>query len=977
MSRPPSKLRTSRAIYDQIRWDPRLDPARFFIGYESRRDLPDEVPLPDFDPEGEIPWHRVLYVRDSEGMVWDRRSRVDELAAGGRLGGKPRPEVFSGSGSGSGSGEGARAIPAREQEIVVFGFDVSSGQWEPRSVPSAAPPGGSSLSVVSWNVMADRKGPWSPERAAGWISELERADADLIGLEEMTPESLGLLLEQPWVRERYLCTERPGGPLVSPYGQVLLSRVPVLRASVTPFTPHKRLLSARVSWSGGELLVVVVHLTSDRAARAEEIRRGELMALRAHVERQQTALVMGDFNADDDETREWLGDALVDVWGEKRDDAGFTFDPFSNPHASKNTLSGRARRLDRVMLRAARSGPRALSIELMGEAAPQPSDHAGLLAVLASAPEGRGPLGSQGALPVYQSALIVAPPEGLWGPIQAIRRQHDRHLERWMPHVNLLYGFVPDGLFGEAAGLVAEALQDMTPFEVTLASFEVFEHGKSDTLWLRPDDHPRGSLRELQRRLERVFPRCDEQGKKSPLGYVPHLSVGQFPRGEARRKAVELSGTFRPISFRVGQVSLISRRGEEPFRTRYAVSLGTGRYRGEGTSGGAELCTRRQRDEVAEVIERAGERFLREAGVPAAGVPVVWTGSYRLGVDGPGSDLDGVCWSTLPTRELEEGLLRELSAAGALERCKRVSGDEIGVSRLVVRGVRVDLAFARLPHGSTPRSLDAADRGALDVGSRQAIGGLLDTEALARAMTASGAMEAFTSLLSRVRSWARARGIDASWMGYLSGAAWSVMTARCLLDAPAEARADAGAMLRRFFETYASWNGASPVALDPDAHPPERGARPEPMKVFTAGPMPKNAARGVTGGTTRILLDELGRGARLSGQPSLLDPIEVRGVFPFSLELVVEASTASEHDEALGMVQTRLIPLLLALEAAGAGPRPVSPPKLPVSATRSELLVGLSGAEGVEACVASLEESFSSWPGRPAGATLRAAVRKK
>lgn len=45
------------------------------------------------------------------------------------------------------------------------------------------------------------------------------------------------------------------------------------------------------------------------------------------------------------------------------------------------------------------------------------------------------------ATKVVSSAIIVAPPENLWGPIQAIRQEHDKAYERWMPHINLIYPF--------------------------------------------------------------------------------------------------------------------------------------------------------------------------------------------------------------------------------------------------------------------------------------------------------------------------------------------------------------------------------------------------------------------------------------------------------------------------------------------------------------------------------------------------------
>jgi poly(A) polymerase len=67
-----------------------------------------------------------------------------------------------------------------------------------------------------------------------------------------------------------------------------------------------------------------------------------------------------------------------------------------------------------------------------------------------------------------------------------------------MPHINLLYGFVPEEYFEEAAQAIAQALAQLQPFEVTLTSFETFAHRSSSTAWLRPVAEPSDALHQLQ-----------------------------------------------------------------------------------------------------------------------------------------------------------------------------------------------------------------------------------------------------------------------------------------------------------------------------------------------------------------------------------------------------------------------------------------------------------------------------------------------
>lgn len=89
--KPP--LRTAAAVIQRIRWDPRLDPADFSVGYIDRflgvREEPflsfcwDE-PLAALGPGVlAVPQHRVRYFRFRGSLVWDRASRTDLVFGSG------------------------------------------------------------------------------------------------------------------------------------------------------------------------------------------------------------------------------------------------------------------------------------------------------------------------------------------------------------------------------------------------------------------------------------------------------------------------------------------------------------------------------------------------------------------------------------------------------------------------------------------------------------------------------------------------------------------------------------------------------------------------------------------------------------------------------------------------------------------------------------------------------------------------------
>jgi 2'-5' RNA ligase len=175
----------------------------------------------------------------------------------------------------------------------------------------------------------------------------------------------------------------------------------------------------------------------------------------------------------------------------------------------------------------------------------------------------------------YKTAAVVIPPESTWLPIQAIRERHDRHFQRWMPHINLLYPFRPRREFEAAAARLAQACQAIPPFEVALATFKSFHHARgSYTLWLAPE--PMDRLVALQAALWRAFPDCDDVNRHAG-GFTPHLSVGlaQCTQKWAALLAAWQS-TWTPIRFEVSAVRLIWRDGppDDAFRVGQAIRLG-------------------------------------------------------------------------------------------------------------------------------------------------------------------------------------------------------------------------------------------------------------------------------------------------------------------------------------------------------------------------------------------------------------------
>ena len=105
----------------------------------------------------------------------------------------------------------------------------------------------------------------------------------------------------------------------------------------------------------------------------------------------------------------------------------------------------------------------------------------------------------------FHTALIITPPKELYPPIQAIREKYDSAFERWMPHINMSFPFLPPNEFDVGHQLLEEELKDFPQFEIKFENFNNFDHGKKSVLWLQPITQGTEIL-DLEKRILKVFP---------------------------------------------------------------------------------------------------------------------------------------------------------------------------------------------------------------------------------------------------------------------------------------------------------------------------------------------------------------------------------------------------------------------------------------------------------------------------------------
>ena len=140
------------------------------------------------------------------------------------------------------------------------------------------------MTIVSYNILSnlhDADKIQTEKRLPVILDELAKTNADIIALQEVTPESLAFILATDWVRD-YFISEAPNGNNVKPYGNLLMSRW-AFKLVEHQFSGHKRVLVGEWQINDRSVHLANVHLTSDRGENALQKRTQQLATVVGYI----------------------------------------------------------------------------------------------------------------------------------------------------------------------------------------------------------------------------------------------------------------------------------------------------------------------------------------------------------------------------------------------------------------------------------------------------------------------------------------------------------------------------------------------------------------------------------------------------------------------------------------------------------------------------------------------------------------------
>eukprot|EP00741_Cyanophora_paradoxa_P010437 tig00000037_g10092.t1 len=402
-------------------------------------------------------------------------------------------------------------------------------------------------------------------------------------------------------------------------------------------------------------------------------------------------------------------------------------------------------------------------------------------------------------------------------------------------------------------------------------------------------------------------------------------------QGDGELRKEDGQAQTHPLTYGVtGPISLEPPREEELRLTEELESF----LREANLYEGPEEAQRREAvmGRFNELVRDWARRMIARKGLAEhigdGGTRIFSFGSYRLGVHGPGADMDTliVCPDSVDRGMFFTDFYQTLEGLPEVSDLCSVPDAYVPVIKMKFDGFHLDCLFAKMATrviGPDFDILDEACLRSLDEKSVLSVNGCRVTDQILRLVPS---VASFRTTLRAIKLWAKRRGVYSNVLGYLGGVSWALTVARICQFYP---RAPPAALLAKFFLIFREWKWPTPVVLrpivpfvaglappnpvwDPKANPRDKQ---DLMPVITPAFPSMNSTYNVSASTLRVR----GGGAAGAGAlRELFEPADFFGRHRSFLRVDVAAGTAPDFRRWAGWVESKLRLLVRFLEQQGA-----------------------------------------------------------
>eukprot|EP00249_Psilotum_nudum_P024513 c29207_g1_i1 orf=528-2630(+) len=318
--------------------------------------------------------------------------------------------------------------------------------------------------------------------------------------------------------------------------------------------------------------------------------------------------------------------------------------------------------------------------------------------------------------------------------------------------------------------------------------------------------------------------------------------------------------------------------------------------------------------------------------VEEANAKIFTFGSYRLGVHGPGVDIDTLCVGPHYVSREEDfflGLHDMLAEMPEVTELQPVPDAHVPVMRFKLQGISIDLLYARLTLWVIPEDLDISEESILCNVDEQSVRSLNGCRVIDQILRLVPNIKHFRTTLRCLKLWAKRRGVYSNVTGFLGGVNWALLVARVCQLYP---NAVPSMLVSRFFRVYTQWRWPNPVMLcaieegtlglpvwDPRKNPRDRTHL---MPIITPAYPCMNSSYNVSSSTLRVMTEQFQHGNEIctAVEMNKADWSSIFEVYPFFDSyrnyLQIDISAADEDDLRTwkGWVESRLRQLTLKIE---------------------------------------------------------------